>query len=224
MILVNYTSLDALLPDFAEASFLQKLPTGKVQTLSRLADGKQRTASLLGLLLLEYGMDQLNLGSLSNHQINFSPNQKPTCSANIEFNITHSDTLVACAISQESPLGIDSETKNDDRSPQLQHAFNQIEQQKIAADSQLFLDMWVKKEAVVKAEGCGIAGMRSVRLNQAAARYFNQLWYLHRLTLDDNDVSYLASKQQDPEIKINYHTFADCVNYCMTDTSLNCHG
>ena len=44
MILVNYTSLDALLPDFAEASLLQKIPTGKVQTLSRLADDKQRTA------------------------------------------------------------------------------------------------------------------------------------------------------------------------------------
>ena len=225
MILVNYTTLEGLLPLSVERLFLQRLPIDKAQSLSKISDSKRRNASILGLALLEQAVRKLGIGDLGDLQLNFSPTRKPSCSTNIEFNITHSDTLVACAVSLEFPLGIDSETRNDNRSPQLKHVFNESELQEIAADARHFLNLWVKKEAVAKAVGCGITKMKHVQLNQDSALYQNQLWYLHPLELVDNDVSYLACKEQYPEIQVYYHSFADCVDYCAPNSTMNCcHG
>jgi len=216
MILLNYTSLEGLLPHSAVRLFLQNLPLNKAQTISRLGDEKQRTASILGLVLLESAVQQLGIRDFNYHQLIFSPNRKPSCSANIEFNITHSNKVVACAVSQKSPLGVDSETMNRNHSPLLRHVFNETELEQIDSGASDFLDLWVKKEAVAKAIGCGIAAMKHIQLDHHTARYQNELWHLHQLALEDNDVSYLACQQQDPEIKAFYYSFTDCLNHCTT--------
>lgn len=225
MILLNYTNLDSPLPPSAVRLFLQNLPSNKAQTISRLEDDKQRSASVLGLVLLDRAMQQLGIGDLSDHQLNFSPGRKPSCSANIEFNITHSDNLVACAVNQQSPLGIDSETMSRKHRVALRHAFNEGELEQLSNGSENFLDLWVKKEAVAKAAGYGIADLKHIQLDQHTARYQNQLWFLHHLRLDDNEVSYLACKQRNPVIKLQYHSFTDCLNHCLPEKALSqCHG
>ncbi len=225
MILLNYTHLDRPLPHSAVRSFLQNLPSNKAQTISRLVDDKQRSASVLGLVLLEHAMQQMGFSDFDFLQLIFSPNQKPSCTANIEFNITHSDSLVACAVSQASPVGIDSETSNREHNTLLRHAFNDAELEQISDGSQSLLDLWVQKEAVVKATGGGITDLKYIQLDHCTALYQNQRWFLHRLPLDDNDISYLACKQQNPEIKIRYHSFSDCLSYCTTENTLSqCHG
>ncbi|MEJ2181377.1 MAG: 4'-phosphopantetheinyl transferase superfamily protein [Gammaproteobacteria bacterium] len=225
MILLNYTSLDGLLPHSAVRLFLQNLPLNKAQSLSRLVDDKQRTASILGMVLLKSALQQLGIRDFSYHQLNFSPNQKPSSSTNIEFNITHSDNVVACAVSQKSALGIDSETMKHNHKPLLRHVFNEPELHQIDDGTKNFFDLWVKKEAVAKAIGCGVTGMKHIQVNQHTAHYQNQLWYLHELDLQDKDVSYLACKQPDPDIKAQYHSFIDCLNHCTRKNELShCHG
>ena len=214
MILLNYTSLDGLLPHSAVRLFLQNLPLNKAQSLSRLVDDKQRTASILGLVLLKNAVQQLDIRDFSYHQLNFSPNRKPSSSTNIEFNITHSDNVVACAVSQKSALGIDSETMEHNHNPLLRHVFNETELQQIDDGTQNFFNLWVKKEAVAKAIGCGVTGMKHIQVDQHTAHYQNQLWYLHQLALHDNDVSYLACKQPVPDVKAHHYSFSDCLNLC----------
>jgi len=217
--------MEGLLPHSAVRSFLQNLPLNKAQTISRLGDEKQRTASILGLVLLGRAMQQLGIRDFNYHQLIFSPNRKPSCSANIEFNVTHSDTVVACAVSHDSPLGIDSESRCRKHNPLLRHVFNEAELKQISTGSENFLDLWVKKEAVAKAAGCGVTGMKNIQLDQSTARYQSQLWHLHQLTLNDNDVSYLACKQQNPEIMIQPHSFAECLNDFSSEHILSqCHG
>ena len=223
MILLNYTSLEGLLPDSAVRLFLQNLPPNKAQTLTKLVDDKQRTASTLGLLLLENAVQQLGIRDFSYHELKFPPNQKPSSSTNIEFNITHSDNVVACAVSQKSALGIDSETMKHNHNPLLRHVFNETELEQIDDGTQNFLDLWVKKEAVAKAIGCGVAGMKHIQVDRQTAHYQNQLWYLHGLALDDNDVSYLACKQPDPDIKAQYYSFTDCLNHCTRQNEASQH-
>ena len=214
MICVNYTRLNGTLPATVIDGFLQELPANKAESLVSLQDSKQVTASILGLALLGQGTKQLGMVNFSYDQLNFSPAQKPRCFLGIEFNITHSANIVACAVSLDSSLGIDTETKGERSTTLLRQVFNAHELALIQSDSRHYLDLWVKKEAVVKASGDGVRAMKTVDLEQGHARYNQQQWYLHRLLLDANEISYLACQQAQPEIRIQNHSFADCVAYC----------
>ena len=214
MILVNYTSLNGRLSAALIGSFLHRLPPGKADAIARLGDNKQATASVLGLILLGQTVEQLGVADFSYKQINFSPTRKPTCSNGIEFNITHSENIVACAVSLRMALGIDSETAEKRNPKLLRHVFNDNELTQIKSGASNSLELWVKKEAVAKASGCGVAAMKAIALDHECASYNNQSWYLRRLALDVNDVSYLACQKQNPVINLHEHSFADCVDYC----------
>jgi 4'-phosphopantetheinyl transferase len=213
MILVNYTRLNRRLSAALIGSFLHRLPPHKADALARLGDSKQATASVLGLILLGQAAEQLNVVDFSYKKINFSPTQKPTCSNGIEFNITHSENIVACAVSLSTALGIDSET-TDERNPRLlHHVFNDNELAQIKSGARSSLELWVKKEAVAKATGSGVLAMKAIVLDQERASCNNQSWYLQRLALDVNDVSYLACQEKNPDISLQEHSFSDCVDY-----------
>lgn len=197
-------------------SFLHRLPLQKADAITRLGDSRQATASVLGLILLGKAVEQLSVDDFSYKKIIFSPTQKPACSNGIEFNITHSENIVACAVSLRMALGIDSETEEKQNPKLLRHVFNDNELTQIKSGASSSLELWVKKEAVAKASGCGVMAMKAIALDQERASYNNQLWYLQRLALDVNDVSYLACQEQNPAISLHEHSFADCVDYCRT--------
>lgn len=214
MILVNYTRLNERLPAALIGSFLHRLPPQKADTIARLGDKKQATASVLGLILLGQTVEQLGVADFSYKQINFSPTRKPTCSNGIEFNITHSENIVACAVSLRMALGIDSETAEKRNPKLLRHVFNDNELTQIKSGASNSLELWVKKEAVAKACGCGVVAMKTIALDQERASCNNQSWYLQRLALDVNDFSYLACQEQNPAISLHEYSFSDCVDYC----------
>lgn len=79
------------------------------------------------------------------------------------FNITHSETLVACAVSEECKLGIDVEPIGRFVPPEIaQESLPEPERRWInglpASDRNIgFLRLWTLKEAFVKATGRGLA-------------------------------------------------------------------
>ncbi|WP_455366047.1 4'-phosphopantetheinyl transferase family protein [Kaarinaea lacus] len=186
-----------------------------MDSIARL-DCKQATATVLGLALLGRGVEQLGVAGFSYKQLIFSSTQKPSCSLGIEFNIAHSANIAACAVSLDSPLGIDTETTGIHSAKLLRHVFNESELALIQNDNRHFLDLWVKKEAVAKASGDGVRAMKAIALDQERAHYNEQQWYLRRLLLDANEVSYLACQQAQPDIKLQEHAFADCLAFCTT--------
>lgn len=214
MILVNYTRLEGALPAAAVRALLDQLPKPKADAMARLKNPRQSTASMLGLLLLKQALEQLGGVDFRFDQLKFSPGEKPLSTQGIEFNITHSETIVACAVSRNIALGIDSETISKQPVTRLHHIFNESELAMISNDNEKFLELWVKKEAVAKASGDGVRAMKAIDLDQQRAKYKDQQWYLHRLALDAQDVSYLASQQSQPDIHLQYHTFSDCVACC----------
>jgi len=214
MIWVNYTTLDNVLPDSVMGSFLRCLPENKAHAVAQLRDRKRATASVLGLVLLGQYAEQLGVKDFNYSQLIFSPAHKPRSSLGLEFNITHSANIVACAASLDSPLGIDTETMGRENAKLLRHVFNDNELTQIKNGKRHYLEFWVKKEAVAKAAGDGLRAMKSVMLDQERAHYKGQKWHLHRLMLNTNDMTYLASLDPQPEITRQKHAFADCVEYC----------
>jgi 4'-phosphopantetheinyl transferase len=80
----------------------------------------------------------------------------------IEFNASHSGDLVALAVTNEAPVGIDIERRRklSDALALAQRYFSAEELDRVRAaadDTGAFLTIWTAKESIVKATGKGIA-------------------------------------------------------------------
>ena len=78
----------------------------------------------------------------------------------IEFSISHSGTIVVCAIS-DTPVGIDIERIGDPNAKVAQKFFTEDERnyvfEKCALSRQRFFEIWTRKEAYVKKIGSGVS-------------------------------------------------------------------
>lgn len=118
--------------------------------------------------------------------------------SNWHFNISHTGSLLALAISNQAPLGVDLESRQLS-STQIQRLarryFSEDEQAWLAQypKSEHFLRLWTIKEAVLKAHGGGIANNLSAVRWQPYQDYaqFDELHYQlqHFLLQEDKDAS-----------------------------------
>lgn len=83
----------------------------------------------------------------------------------LHFNLSHSGDLAVCAVGR-APLGVDIESLREieDAESIASRFFTPREQEAVLAlsraeQSRAFLEIWTRKEAVLKAEGIGLAGI-----------------------------------------------------------------
>lgn len=89
----------------------------------------------------------------------------PPESAGLRFNVSHTDGLVACALARDLEVGVDVEAGARLADPlALARRFFAAEEARAVAAAPAaeqrdrFLELWVLKEAVLKAQGVGLAG------------------------------------------------------------------
>jgi 4'-phosphopantetheinyl transferase len=124
----------------------------------------------------------------------------------LEFNLSHSEDLVVCAIALQ-PIGIDVEFFREItyRDRLIKRYFSTQEQARLNslptnAKQQAFFHYWTGKEAMLKAMGCGIADLKKIELNPigtgiqpfsiAGFEPSSASWQLHSFTPQPN---YFAS-------------------------------
>ncbi|WP_319782200.1 4'-phosphopantetheinyl transferase family protein [Oceanisphaera sp. IT1-181] len=114
------------------------------------------------------------------------------------FNISHTGSLLALAISNQAPLGVDLESRqlsNTQIQRLARRYFSEDEQAWLAQhpEPEHFLRLWTIKEAVLKAHGGGIANNLSAvhwQPEQDYARFDEQHYQLqHFLLQEDKDAS-----------------------------------
>lgn len=86
----------------------------------------------------------------------------------LQFNISHTSTLIACAVTLDAPIGIDIEEKQRKTSNDIlslaRRYFSPIEVEYLSALADIerqrseFIRLWTLKEAYVKALGRGFSG------------------------------------------------------------------
>ncbi len=98
------------------------------------------------------------------------PSLSPALGTRLEFNLSHSQDLMLCAVSR-SPVGVDLEQLRPltDLEPLTQRFFaieesRQICALPVAARSQAFLQYWTGKEAILKAAGTGLVNLAETEL------------------------------------------------------------
>lgn len=126
--------------------------------------------------------------------------------SNLEFNLSHSEDLIICAIALQ-PIGIDVEFFREmtHRDQLIKRYFSVKEQAMLNSLSaevqhQAFFYYWTAKEAMLKAAGLGISDLKNVELNlannhvqlfsTAGCDQFAASWHLHSF---EPQSDYLAS-------------------------------
>lgn len=125
----------------------------------------------------------------------------------LHFNLSHSYGLMALSISEHDPVGVDIEVMRDSLDPHslATRFFAGEESDDIGTDASLFYRYWVAKEAILKAEGEGIADhlanvvlnvdeSGSLTIKSLPASFANmQSWYLHEFVPAENALAAVAS-------------------------------
>ncbi len=137
---------------------LRQLPPFLHQQVLKFKRWQDRQASLFGKLLLKKGLISINHPPHLLQTIRLDAYKRPEMDGDIDFNISHTEGLVVCAIQKSSRLGIDIERVRPINLPDFKSVFTTAELDLIANNtdpSAAFFDSWTRKEAVMKADGRG---------------------------------------------------------------------
>ncbi len=184
--------------------FLPQLPAIKQQQISRIRVMQAKLNSLLGLLLLKSALHDQGETRFSLTSLRYSDEIKPQVPGTWEFNISHSQDAVCCAlgcIDTQSPrhtgrIGIDIEYRRPLKLSHFKKMLSEAESAQVHNNPDYFYQLWTAKEAVLKAEGhSGVWQMPEIQLHQNnTADYCECRWQLYPLELLDNYASHVASE------------------------------
>jgi 4'-phosphopantetheinyl transferase len=181
-------------------SLLPDLPFSYRKKLESFKRWQDVQASLLGRLLLMQGMETLN-ENIDFNDIRYTQNGKPVLDSSlIKFNISHSGDWVVCALVAEGEIGVDIQQITGVNLDSYQRIISETQYEEIIAATDInaaFLNYWVKREAVCKADGRGI-------LHSSKSVEIDNDYFLDRIEIDPGYICYTATsvKQVECVIKI----------------------
>ena len=122
---------------------------------------------------------------------------KPYIESGPKFNISHSQKFIVAAFHLNLEIGIDTEEIVYYKNTTDHHFLSPSEKISIinsSSPSKSFIQLWTKKESVMKAEGRGNQiNARDIKLGTNEANYKGRKWFLYNLTLCENQVTTLAT-------------------------------
>lgn len=155
---IFYLTHTEKIPEPLFEQFLLQLPEHFRQDIRAYKHWESAQASLLGKMLLQYGLQQLSL-EYTLSDIRITEKERPFLPGTIDFNISHSGKYVVCAIGELSHIGIDIERHRTLKMNIADRYFTKEECHVIdsATDPQAtFFDFWAVKESAIKCDGRGV--------------------------------------------------------------------
>jgi len=200
---------DSLIGDDLREQWLRELSPEKKVAVSRRLHKTDQDSSLVGLQLVKYCAQDMQVAGFDLSDIEYPEAGKPfwqdaTLSENKEvssfdFNISHSDNLIMVVASTSMRVGVDVEKirplKNlNFKSVMLEHELAQIKKQ-----PEQFFKLWSIKEAVVKAaDTAGLSRMLDVKIDERkyatiaddrrsfSVEFEAQSWQIKQWHMDDS--------------------------------------
>ncbi len=183
-------------------------PKAYQQQLLRYRRWQDAQLSLLGKLLLKAGMLRLK-AEVDFERIQYTEYNKPYVqNIPITFNISHSEELVVCALSENQKyVGVDIEKIRPIELADYKAQMTESEQQLIytaAQPQEAFFKYWTEKEAVIKAHGHGLSiPLQSFEIKENCAHIDGEVFYVWEIPLKKDYCCHIASNQYLPSEKIN---------------------
>ncbi len=182
MIEVFVTSFDTVQPDSSIERHLDSLPLEMRISIGRYKRWQDRYRALLAKLLLRAGLEAFGFSADVMKAVEADSYGRPSISCEIDFNISHSESFVLCAITKGQRVGIDIEAIRQIDLSDFSLAFSPDQLRRIceAVDPyDAFFRSWTKKESAGKADGRGLSiPLTEIFLHNNTARIGTTTWHL----------------------------------------------
>ncbi|MCB0520079.1 MAG: 4'-phosphopantetheinyl transferase superfamily protein [Lewinellaceae bacterium] len=194
---------------------IHQLPALFHQNILRYKRWQDRQASLFGRLLLKKGLLALHQPPHFLHTIRLDAYKRPLMDGSIDFNISHTDGLVCCAIHQSSRLGIDVERVRPINLSDFKSVFTLAELDLISSHEDpatAFFDCWTRKEAVMKADGRGFhLDPSTFEVLGDQVRIDANRWFLKKVSLLPDYCCHVAQTVERP-VRIQQLALSELLN------------
>ena len=211
---VGYIRFDPKDYEFFNQQYFTRLPLPL-----QLRNLQYRTVSssilhLLGNILLEHLSKVTGCKSGILNDISVSKYGRPFIKyMDIDFNKSHTEGCVICAIGKNIRVGVDVEKVAALNFDDFTSIMTQPQWKKIySAENQLrtFYEYWCIKESMIKADGRGLSvPLETIKLEDDMGFIDTKQWFLHKLELGSEYVSCLCVDQSNFTLKVQE---LDCYN------------
>ncbi|NKI31977.1 4'-phosphopantetheinyl transferase family protein [Croceivirga thetidis] len=197
MMIVLYTFLDQEFQNPLTQKLSSNFPKEFVNRINRYKRWQDSQASIIGRLLLAKGCELLKI-DFKQHQVTLDKYEKPFLESNeLNFNISHSSSIVVCAISKTIELGIDVELIKEIEIADFHGQMTSNEWETVHNSEnpkQAFFDYWTEKEAVLKAHGKGLnTPLKSFEIRNGKTILEGKSFYLSKIPLHSEYSCHLAT-------------------------------
>ena len=207
MVYVFYYKMSERLTKAAFNKWMQLMPDFIQEKIEKFRNLQDAERSLIGNILLLQGLEQLECTQYLLKNLKYTSFQKPYFDDLISFNISHSGDYVVCAISKTNIVGVDIEEMINIPIVDFEYLFAKEEWNEVLIAEnkwEAFYILWAKKEAFLKAVGCGLSEpLNAVIIKNNAINWQNKEWYLMDIQLGDAYKCYICCDFSNPSIKIN---------------------
>ena len=186
-------------------SQLPKSVTARIDAYLRMQD---KILSILGIQLLLCGLQKLGFDKEHIEALKHNKNNRPYLEKlpQLDFNISHSESLTVCALSMDVHIGIDIEKEKPVDIHHFKDQFSSAQWEEMETSQEpekLFFDYWAQKEAVFKGSNSdSTTPFSEIDIHPNRAIIHNNTWYLTRLDIDPSYCAWLASDElADPIIE-----------------------
>jgi 4'-phosphopantetheinyl transferase len=194
MIRIYYAKSSVFEQENSLEDLLKYLPTHFAERALRYQFSQDAYNFVLGRLMLKKAVEALGLPEACLNKISYNEEGKPLMEG-ISFSISHSQDLVACAFSATGNIGLDVEYPRNIERDYFRHCFNDQEWTLIQEDksSHTFYQYWTQKEAILKANGLGLAHLLDIDIqNVNLAHFYNKetatqtTWNLKKIAFEES--------------------------------------
>ncbi len=178
---------------------IQALPTAEWKaSVLKYSRDQQRWVSLLGKYLLLQGLRIMGYAPETRRpELRHSPHGRPYLVNGPDFNLSHSEGWVVCALVPEGRIGVDLQAETRRDRARLSQVFSEHEIRLIESEQRSAAYFWSRKEALSKAIGLGMRlPYRQLEVIDHRVEYEAVDYYLHRIQTPPGYCGHLASTRR----------------------------
>ena len=204
MISIYHTAVESKLSDRTLCRYLNGIPVSFQEKIKRYRKRADQEISIIGKALLSDGLAELGFSNQPLRMLRLDEYNRPYIDGSIDFNISHSDNHVVCALTESGRVGLDIEKIKPIDTSDYFNMFNLAIREKIlkAPDrTREIYRYWTMVEAVVKADGKGMfTPISQVRIINGTASMNDKKWKIHEIPIGKNTVCHCAAEEEKSRI------------------------
>lgn len=190
-------------------SLISKLPGKDQERIYAIQNRNAQQRALFGNIIVRHIASELALEEPAIIHTSLAGKPFFSSSASIDFNISHSGKMVVCCFTKNSSIGIDIEQIRPVDWDIYQEYFQPEEWQSIYKSDhpeQSFFNLWVRKEALIKADGRGMEiSLSSLNCLNNCPAIAEKKWHIQDIALDENYSCAIACSKEKSVKLLNFN-------------------